>query len=716
MIEVELPDGTIVEFPEGTSQDVMRNALQAMRGPVNPAADRGAMRTRVANALSNGVSAERAAQQKAIDQPIRDEMIIASAGPMQSRALKVTQGLPFIGQWTDEAMGAIGQNVPNQVREVREAMDRQHPLQSAALQIGGGILGSIPAAIAAAPAVASVAPATLGGQVLAGASAAGVAGGVEGAVSGAGSGTAENRMDTAISGALFGAGSGITAGAAGPVIGNSVKWLAERIKGLDVSAISKAFGIDPKAAEVLKADFDALDFASAQRNLATAGDQAMVADAGLPLREALDSAITGGGKAARIGVDAVSKRAADAGAKLGRVMDVVLGVPQGLNSAAKSISKRTAGLRQAAYDRAYATAVDYASDAGRRIEGVIARIPQKTVMAAISEANDAMKAAGTSNQQIMASIAPDGSVKFTNPMNVQQLDELKKALGSVARTEVDTFGRPTAGGMRATGLARDLKGAIADAVPSYSQAVKLGGDKIAEDTALDLGRNLFGKAATRERVVETMKGASLDAQAAARQGVREYIDDALARVRRSIDDPSADTTETLSLLNSLSTRDAREKLTVILGKSKADRLLTEVDAAGKQFATRQAIATGSATGRREARRAATDQVLEPGILGNIQRGKPAMTAQALVRTLTRETPKAELARKQEVLADVAKALTQLRGQDASDALMIVQKAIQGQPIKSEEAIRIAQLIGSGSALAVDQTGRQSLPRIQNAPR
>jgi len=31
MIEVELPDGTIVEFPEGTSQDVMRNALQAMR-------------------------------------------------------------------------------------------------------------------------------------------------------------------------------------------------------------------------------------------------------------------------------------------------------------------------------------------------------------------------------------------------------------------------------------------------------------------------------------------------------------------------------------------------------------------------------------------------------------------------------------------------------------------------------------------------------------
>ncbi len=28
MIEVELPDGTIAEFPEGTSPDVMRSALQ----------------------------------------------------------------------------------------------------------------------------------------------------------------------------------------------------------------------------------------------------------------------------------------------------------------------------------------------------------------------------------------------------------------------------------------------------------------------------------------------------------------------------------------------------------------------------------------------------------------------------------------------------------------------------------------------------------------
>jgi len=34
MIEVELPDGRILEFPEGTSQDVMKSAIQKLLAPV----------------------------------------------------------------------------------------------------------------------------------------------------------------------------------------------------------------------------------------------------------------------------------------------------------------------------------------------------------------------------------------------------------------------------------------------------------------------------------------------------------------------------------------------------------------------------------------------------------------------------------------------------------------------------------------------------------
>ena len=643
-----------------------------------------------------------------------DKQTIAQA-PVASRASKFVQGVPFVGQYADEAIGAaIGDQAMQGTRAVQSAMDREHPVQSGALQISGGITGAIPMAIAAAPSVMAAAPATLGGQVLASGLAAGSAGGIEGAVSGFGAGNDGNRMESAGRGALWGAGAGLVAGAAAPVIGKGVQWIAERLKGLDVSAISKTFGIDPKAAEILKADLEALDFGAAQRNLATAGPDAMLADAGLPMREALDSAITGGGKAARIGVDAVSARAAAAGSRLSRTMDMVLGAPEGVKSTAKSIAARTAPIRQKAYELAYRTPVDYSSEAGRKIEEVLQRIPARTLNAAISEANEAMQAVGARNKQIMAKILPDGSVSFQEMPNVMQLDEIKKALGAVASSEVDQFGRLTGAGQRANRLAGELKDAIGNAAPTYGRAVKLGGDKLAEDRALDLGRKLFTAGTSREAVAETMKGASLEAQDAARRGIRGYIDDTLARVRRSIDDPSADTAETLRLLNTLSTRDAREKLEVVLGKPKAARLLQEIDAAGKQFGTRQAIATGSATGRREARRAATDQVMSPGIIGSAQQGKPAMTVQALVQTLTRETPQAGLARKQAVLADVARALTEKRGPEAEKALKIVQAAIQGQPVKSEDAAMIARLVATGGALAIDRTGTQLQSTQRNA--
>ncbi len=628
--------------------------------------------------------------------------------PAIARVSKFVQGYPFVGQYADEAIGKVfGDKAMDATRAIQGAMDREHPAQSTALQVAGGVTGGAGIAALAGPAALPYAPQSLGAQVATGAGVGFVGGGAEGLVSGYGAGNNGDRTASAIDMGEKGAAFGAVLGLAAPAISRGLSSIAQYLKKTDTSIIAKTFGISPQAADVLKADIAALDPASAKTNLSAAGADAMVADAGISTREALDSAITGGGKAAQIGTDAVSTRAAAAGGRLSRVMDAILGAPEGIKGAAKSIAARTAPARQKAYDAAYASAINYADDAGRNIETVLSKIPNNTLKAAISEANDAMKAAGVMNKQIMAEIAPDGAVVFKEMPNVQQLDEIKKALGVVGR-EVDQLGRPTAAANRANNLARELKAAIGDAVPIYKRAVALGGDKIAEDNALILGRKLFSPATTRESVQETMKDASVEAQDAARRGIRSYIDDTLARVRRSIDDPSIDTTETQKLLTSMSSRDAREKLAAVLGKPKAERLFAELDAAGKQLATRQAIATGSATGRREARSRALDQVLAPGVLGSAQRGEVKMTAKALVQLITRETPQAELARRQSVLADVAKALTQKRGQDAQDALVIVQKAIAGQPVKSDEAARLGRLLATSGVLLADQTGTQSL--------
>jgi len=661
------------------------------------------------------VSPERLAQQSAIDQMAGDEMLLQSNPPGLNQITKFAQGIPFVGQYSDELTGLVSPRGAEMQRATQDAMDRQRPVQSAILETAGGITGSVAMAPAAMGAISAAAPATLGGQVLAGAGAGALAGGIEGGISGYGRGTGDQRAGNALSGAGLGAAFGGAAGAVAPAVSRGVTALAERAKGMDVAKISEVFGIDRAAAQALKADIDALDPVVAQRNLATAGPDAMLADAGISTREALDAAITGGGKAATIGTDAVSQRAAAAGSKLTKTMDAVLGDPRGVQAGARNIAHRTAPMRQRAYDKAYTFPIDYASDAGQNIEGVLRRIPSRTLNEAIREANEAMQAAGVRNQQILAEIADDGSVTFREMPNVQQLDEIKKALGSVLQSETDPVtGRVTAAGIRARKLARDLRDAVGEAVPTYRTAVKLGGDKIAEDQAFDMGGKIFGPSVTREQVADTMEGASVEARIAAQQGIREYIDNTLARVRRGFDDPSVDTRETLSLLNALSSKDARDKLRVVLGQSKADRLFTDIDAAGKQFGTRQAIATGSATGRREARSRALDNALAPGVIGTMQQGSFPQTAKAVVQLITRETPQAQLARRQEVLAQVAQALTQKRGPAAAEALEIVQRAIQGQPVKSAEALRVGKLISTTGVLAGYQSGTRSLSGPSNA--
>jgi hypothetical protein len=729
--EITGPDGKKYRV-EGESAEGALSALRKMLGDDGKAGPDGmTTRERVAAAKSGTLaepSPERLAQQAEIDQTAEDRMVLDSNGGVANWLTKGVQGLPFIGEYSDEVTGALGGAVGaltgdaslgdramGRQRAVQNAMDRQNPKTSMALQMAGGVLGSIPLAAAAGPSLLANAPATMLGKTIGGIGLGAVSGGIEGAVSGYGAGNDGDRLASAKSRGILGAGLGAVVGGAAPILGAGVRALVERAKGMDVTTIAKTFGISRDAAIALKPDLEALDFGTASKALQTAGPEAMLADAGISTREALDAAITGGGKAARIGVDAVSGRAAESGGRLGKVMDVILGVPRGVKAVSKGIAARTAPARKKAYDVAYKTPIDYAADTGRNIEEVLGRVDGETLSAAVKEANSAMRAEGIKNQQIMAILDSKGDVTFKEMPNVQQLDEIKKGLDAVARAETDELtGKISGKGLRAKKLAGELRSALGEAAPAYKTAVRLGGDKIATETAMDTGRKLFTPGMTRERVAEVMKDASIESKDAARQGIREYVDDTLARVRRSYDNPEADTTETLKLLNTLSSRDAREKLVMVLGEAKADRLLKEIDAAGKQFGTRQAIATGSATGRRESRARALDDQLAPGIVGTAGKGNPFETVGAAVKFLTRSTPQNELARRQEVLADVARALTEIRGPQAEAALKLVEKAISGQPIKNDEAVRIARFLSASGVIGGYQTGQKSLASPQRA--
>lgn len=717
---VELDDSFGTLSPERQSaiiQDIVKSV-----GKPDP---RQGMRDRIAAAKAGTltVAPERAAAAASADQIAQDQMTLSSVPPVLAGVTKFAQGLPFVGEYSDELTGMIDPAAGEQQRAVQGAMDRQYPKTSTALQIGGGIAGSAPLAALAAPVVAGAAPASLAMRAATGAGAAAVAGGIEGAVSGYGAGQGDTRMESAVSRGLTGAALGGVIGGLAPVASAGIKNLAESLKGRDVNVIAGQFGISKDAAKVVKAAIENDDLQAAQVALRRAGSNAMLADASPGAAQMLDTAMQAGGAANRIGRDAVETRAIAANDSLTRSLDTILGPVQGLRGATSEIASRTAPARAAAYERAYGTAIDYAADQGRAIEGVLSRIPPRTIQAAISEANDAMRAAGVTNKQIMAEIGDDGAVVFREMPNVQQLDELKKALQSIGQSETDALtGKISGAGMRANRLARELSEAVADAVPTYRTAVRLGGDKIAEQNALEAGRKLLLPGTTRESVAEVMTGASREAKDAARRGLRSYIDDTLANVQAAMTnfDPNNPTAaaEAVKLVKQLSSRANREKVELVLGPARADALFRQLDEAGAQLATRAAVARNSATASRLAGQQMVSELTDPGALGSLMSGEPGKAMRQIVQLFTGQGGEAVTARKQQLYGEIAQALTGMRGQQAQDALQIVERAIAGQPISSAEAARIARTLTTGGAIAAYQSGNR-LPQTSqygSAPR
>lgn len=731
-VEVELPDGTVLEFPDGMSQDDMRAAINRLTQTTPEAGRMAANRERIAAARAGKISPTSASLDgaAAMDQRAYDNIVLANEGAFGAGISKVAQGLPFVGQYMDEAAGAVNAGIgavtgwkdPAQARQetldraraVQGAMDREYPKTSAGLNIAGGLLGvgAMAKPIAAAgKAIGAVVPGSLVGKAALGAVAAGSAGAIEGAVSGYGAGNDGDRSASARTGAMIGGSLGAALGAAAPLASAGIKAAAEAFKGRDVSTVARVLGIDKGAARVVRDALNAEDFPAAQAALKRAGADAMLADAGDAAGQLLDTAAQTGGKALVTARTAVDARAAQAASRLTNTLDGVLGKVEGVKAASKSIATRTAGIRQAAYDRAYGTAINYADDAGRNIESVLSRIPANTLKSAVSEANDAMQAAGVRNMQIMAEIAPNGSVVFREMPNVQQLDEIKKALDAIARNGTDAVtGKMSSEAVRASSLARQLREAVVDAVPSYKTAVKLGGDKIAEDTALNLGRTALSPSVTRETIINGMKDASRDAIAAAKRGLRSTIDETLANVKTSLTGPEEIVMEARRALRDMTSRAAREKMAAILGDAQAGRLFSALDEMSAHLELQAGMASNSKTAIRTAGRDAVDAVTAPNALGSLMQGNVGEATRKLIQFFTGATGEAQVAAKQEIYAQIADALTRIKGPQAEAALATMRAAIGGQPMKTADAVRIARVLTTGLALGGYQTGQKVLSR------
>ena len=628
--------------------------------------------------------------------------------PVAARAGELARGIPLVGSRTDELVGAIaGPEAATGMRAVSGAMQRQRPGQTLGLNLAGGLLASGGALAAAPKKAAGLATNVLGSgsrasQFLRGAATGSALGALEGGIYGSGEGTNwPERASEAIGGAKAGAAVGAVTGGAAPIVSEAAGNIISLFKRDDINKIAREFGISKMAAKVIKNTFDqGGDIDAAVTNLGRAGDEAMLADAGPAAQALLDAANVFGGAAGRTVRTAIGQRMARTGEAVEQSLNEALGQPpEGPRTAVMEIAERTRPQRDQAYSEAYAQPIDYASEQGRAIEAVLSRINRidpKVLQSAIAEANADMEYRNLTNQQIMAQIADDGTVRFSNPPNVQQLDEIKKALGKIAyQQNVDQFGRLTNAGVRYAGLAGELKDAISGAVGPYKSAVAIGGDKLAEERAFKLGAGLLSpKTRVEDLTFELGSNPSQSQIEAAKSGVRMFVNDALTNVRAIASEPAADALEARKVVKAvtdLSSDNARAKIRQLMGVE-ADALLDQIDQAAQSAFVRAAMAQNAKTAGRLAIDQTVGEITAPGVVGQAMQGEAINTTKAMIQAVTGQTAEYTAARRQKIYNDIAKALTEKGGENALTALKVMDAAMRGQSLTGEQTDQLAKMI------------------------
>jgi hypothetical protein len=621
--------------------------------------------------------------------------------PVAARAAKFLQGVPFVGEYADEAIGAMsGDDAMSAMRLLQSGMDETRPMQSAALQIAGGIVGSAPLALMAGPGLIAKAPTSVGGKMLVGSVLGAGAGGTEGFVSGYGAGNDGNRLAEALSRGYSGAKVGAAIGAATPLVSKTFAFAVERIRGRDVTEIAKQLGVSREAARVIKTALDNDDMPAVYAAMQNAKPDTMLADAGPATANLLDAAMSSGGEALRVGRTAISARAAASATIADDVLNDVLGPVRGVREIATGVRVGSQPARQAAYNGAYSAPIDYAAPKGRYLETLMERVPQS----AINRANDLMRLAGEQSKQIKITFGKDGKAIAESLPDVRQWDYITRALRDVAdeASAKGKLGGTTDLGRAYGDLSRTIRGTLRDIVPAYGKALDTAADAISERNAVDLGYNMLRGSMTRENVVDAMRGASSAERKAAMSGLRSYIDDTLAKVRRTMTEPNTDVRELIKVVKDMSSRDARDKITALLGKADAKKFFEAIDEAAVSVDLMDAVARSSQTAIRTATQAGVKAQTQPGAVAMLFSGRPAEASKRAVALFTGNTDEARLLREQGIYAEIAKALTSIRGQDASRATALVYKAMNGQSITDAQARLIGRVVAGGTGLTAYQ--------------
>jgi len=327
---------------------------------------------------------------------------------------------------------------------------------------------------------------------------------------------------------------------------------------------------------------------------------------------------------------------------------------------------------------------------------------------AIQSANLNMAADGKKNMQFMAQELADGTFKVVEMPNVIQLDYLKQALQ-------ETYERTADLGYKK--FSEKLRNAGIKAVPEYGVAIKLGQEKIVETEVMKLGGKFLNDNVTFDTLLDAVNNATDADMKAVRLGARSQIESILDQTKKNIggvaDDKSGATfEESRKLLRVLSTKANRKKLSLILGEDQAAVLFQSLDEVTSGLQLLNGLSGNSKTAVRKQLNDTIDDILAPGVIMTAARGELTDIPKKLVQLITQQTPDALTDKKDEILSEVARVLTQSRGREAQEALRLMDKVREGAKLSPAQAAfvkntyELANRASKGFSEGVTQGARQ----------
>jgi hypothetical protein len=163
-------------------------------------------------------------------------------------------------------------------------------------------------------------------------------------------------------------------------------------------------------------------------------------------------------------------------------------------------------------------------------------------------------------------------------------------------------------------------------------------------------------------------------------------------------DPNIDAREVVKAVTDMSSSNARAKIRALMG-AEADALLKQIDEAAQSAVVRTAMATNSKTAIRGNIKETVSELTTPGAVGQLMAGDPINTSKVMIQAITGQTAEYTAAQRQRIFEDIARALTEKRGQSAVAALNYLDQAMKGQPLTAAQNEFLARQIAGTSIIA-----------------